>query len=90
MSNVTMTKSYANGAHFSGEQCASCPELRYLTGALHLSMQSPPNLFGNVFTVESLINTDVMALNYHQPYGPEQCKGPDQDLKIQALLYLLF
>ena len=27
MSNVTMTKSYAKGANFSGEQWASCPKL---------------------------------------------------------------
>ena len=35
---------------------------------------------GKVTLVDLLTHTDVMAVNCNRLYGPEQCKGPDQDL----------
>ena len=41
---------------------------------------------GLVIPVNLLSHKDVMVLDYNEHHGPEQCKGPDQDLR--ALLYL--
>ena len=35
---------------------------------------------GRVIPVDLLSHTDVTVLDYNEHYGPEQCKGPDQDL----------
>lgn len=33
-----------------------------------------------VIPVDLLSHTDVVVLDYNEDHGPEQCKGPDQDL----------